>query len=96
MIAGDINIHVESEEPASRKFRELMDLFELKQHVVDPTHVMGHTIDVVITRNKNNLTSDVVVTNYKLSHHFLIDFVFNAVPSQVFTKTITYRSIEYR
>ena len=94
VIAGDINIHVESEEPASRKFHELMDLFELKQHAVGPTHVMGHTIDVVITRNKNNLISDVVVTNYKLSHHFLIDFVFNAVPSQVFTKTITYRSIK--
>ena len=55
IICGDINIHVETNEPPSMKFHDLMDCFDLKQHIVGPTHIKGHTIDVVITRNKKSL-----------------------------------------
>ena len=35
-----------------------------------------------------------VITKYNLSHHFLIDFVFNAELSESITKTITYRKVK--
>ena len=72
VIAGDINIHVETEDSPSRKFEELINLFNLKQHVVGPTHIMGHTIDVIITPNKEFYVHDVVVKEIDLSHHFLM------------------------
>ena len=51
LIAGDINIHMETDDCSSWKFSELPDSYNLKQHVSGPTH-MGHTIDVVISPNK--------------------------------------------
>ena len=50
IIAGDVNIHVETDESISHKFKNLIELFNLKQHVVGPTHVKCHTIDVVINQ----------------------------------------------
>ena len=38
IIAGDINIHVETDEYSSVKFHEIIDIFDLKQHVTGPTH----------------------------------------------------------
>ena len=94
-ISGDINIHVETDEPSSIHFHELMDTFDLiKQHVVGPTHIMGHTIDIVITRNGNPATCNIEVKKYDLSHHFLIDFTFNVSPKEVLMKNITYRNLK--
>ena len=93
IIAGDINIHVETDETSSVKFHEIIDLFNLKQHVIGPTHIKGHTIDVIITKNKKSAVERVVITEYNLSHHFLIDWIYNAEVNEVITKTITYRNI---
>ncbi len=94
IIAGDINIHVETDDAPSRKFHEIIDIFDLKQHVCGPTHIKGHTIDVIITRNNKSAVHNVVITKYNLSHHFLIDFVFNAEITEATTKTITYRNVK--
>ena len=93
IIAGDINIHVETNESSSKKFHEIIDLFNLKQHVTGPTHIKGHTIDVIITRSEHSAVENVVINKYTLSHHFLIDWVFSADVQNVTTKTITYRNI---
>ena len=52
VIAGDVNIHLETDECAARRLKDLIELFDLKQHMVGPTHIMGHTIDVIFTPNK--------------------------------------------
>ena len=92
IIAGDINIHVETQESSSLRLQEQLELFDLKQHVVGPTHIAGHTLDVVITRNCDSLIEDVVVTKYDTSHHFKITFKFKITPKEIFTKTITCRN----
>ena len=74
VIAGDLNLHMETETLYATKFKDLMSLHDLKQHIVDPTHVKGHTLDVVITRSKESFIGDVGVTELDLSHHFLIHF----------------------
>jgi len=94
IIAGDINIHVETDDAPSRKFHEIIDIFDLKQHVYGPTHIKGHTIDVIITRNNKSAVKNVAITKYNLSHHFLIDFVFNAEITETTMKTITYRNVK--
>ena len=44
IIAGDVNIHVETESLYAKQFKELIDLYDLKQHIDKPTHVKGHTL----------------------------------------------------
>ena len=52
VIAGDVNLHMETDESPAKKFDEMLERFDLKQHVKGPTHVKGHTIDVFITLNR--------------------------------------------
>ena len=92
VIAGDVNIHVETDESSQRKFMNLLDLYDLRQHVTGPTHIKGHTIDVVISPNRNSYVIDIDIRLIDLSHHFLIDFGVNVSASKVNTKSITYRA----
>ena len=53
LIYGDFNFHMDDmvDWDATRS-RELLDLFNLKQHVCVPTHKQGHLLDFVITSNE--------------------------------------------
>ena len=83
-----MNIHVETSESSSRKFKDLMDLYDLKQHVVGPTHIMGHTIDVIITPNKEFYVTEIAAKEIDLSHHFLINFKVMVLKNMKVTKTM--------
>ena len=51
LITGDFNIHVNvSRDPDAARFLELLTSMGLEQHVDKPTHISGHTLDLVITR----------------------------------------------
>ena len=50
VITGDFNLHLDdSDAPHVTNFIQLLDAFNLRQHVREPTHVGGHTLDLVIT-----------------------------------------------
>uniref|UniRef100_A0AAQ5ZK56 Reverse transcriptase domain-containing protein n=1 Tax=Amphiprion ocellaris TaxID=80972 RepID=A0AAQ5ZK56_AMPOC len=50
LILGDFNIHVDSSSNHTvEEFLQVLDCFDLKQHVDVPTHDRGHTLDLVIT-----------------------------------------------
>jgi len=58
---GDFNVHVDQVEDTNAvRLDQLLQSFGYVQHVSEPTHNAGHTIDLVITR------SDVVVTSHQL------------------------------
>ena len=92
IIAGDVNIHVETMESPARKFNDMIDLYDLKQHVVGPTHIGGHTIDVVITPSKESYVTGVNLLKIDLSHHLLIEFKVSASTVSSSRKVITYRN----
>lgn len=53
-----MNIHVD--DPTDADERKLLDLLEslgLQQHVSQSTHIHGHTLDLVITRQAENIKS---------------------------------------
>ena len=51
VIIGDFNIHVDiSDDPHAKRLTDIILSFGLTQHVCSPTHVRGHTLDLVITR----------------------------------------------
>ena len=68
IIIGDINIHLDtSDSTHTLKFIELLQTNGLQQHVKDPTHYLGHTLDVVISRDTSAVVRDVKVTDIGLS-----------------------------
>ena len=48
LLLGDFNIHVDSSSCSlAAEFLSVLDCFDITQHVVGPTHVKGHTLDLV-------------------------------------------------
>ena len=93
IIAGDVNIHVETEELYAIKFNEILHIFNLNQHVIGPTHRLGHTLDVVITNTDESFINNIEITEFGLSDHFLIDFYLNSEVDHKEYNTIIYRKI---
>uniref|UniRef100_A0A8C5I3C7 Reverse transcriptase domain-containing protein n=1 Tax=Gouania willdenowi TaxID=441366 RepID=A0A8C5I3C7_GOUWI len=50
LIVGDFNVHVCCpSKPMAREFLDLVEAFNLTQHVTGPTQVHGHTLDIVLS-----------------------------------------------
>ena len=68
LLLGDFNIHVDS--PCctfASDFLALLDCFNFEQHVHDPTHAKGHTLDLVCTTGTS--ASHLQCLNLALSNH---------------------------
>ncbi len=51
IICGDFNIHVNKpDDPNTMKFMDILSQFNLVQHINEPTHKLGNTLDLIITR----------------------------------------------
>ena len=52
LMMGDLNFHLDNDRNRDAQvFRDVLDINGFVQHVKVPTHVKGHILDVVITRN---------------------------------------------
>ena len=68
LINGDLNIHVNvSRDPDGSRFLELLTSMGLEQHVDKPTHISGHTLDLIITRCSDSLLGVRPITDYLIS-----------------------------
>ena len=47
ILAGDVNIHMETNEGYATKFKDILHDFNIVQHVQFPTHIQGHTLDII-------------------------------------------------
>ena len=79
VIIGDFNIHMDTNSNDSKKCCALLGSFDLLQKVNFPTHILGHTIDLVLTKSRNDNISHVHVTE-AFSDHFSITFKVNITP----------------
>ena len=62
-MAGDFNFHVEDDrDSAASRFLDLLEAFNLRQHISEPTHKSGHTLDLIITRAKEDVASNFTVS----------------------------------
>ena len=68
-------IHVVQNRPAGEqkshwyKTNELLESMDLQQHVNEPTHESGHTLDLIITRQCDSLLANIPVTDCLFSDH---------------------------
>ena len=71
LITGDFNIHVDiADDCDSMKLIELLVSLALRQHVDTPTHLHGHTLDLIITRNSDSFISSPPTSDYYFSAVF--------------------------
>ena len=70
LLNGDFNFHMESSNDAfASAFSDLLDSAGLRQHVTGPTHRSGHTFDLIIDRQDDNVLSSFSVLSDLPSDH---------------------------
>lgn len=73
IISGDFNIHVDNPTlPECSSFSTVLDCTDLVQHVHFPTHKLGHTLDLLLSRSSSSLISNVEWTIPFISDHYAI------------------------
>ena len=93
IILGELNIHVNKCTNTSSEIFSILDLFELKQYVTEPTHNLGNTLDLVISNLKvDNVTN----SDPAISDHYLINFECNfpSVSKIRDSTTVTYPNLK--
>ena len=94
-IYGDFNIHFEkSDDPSTRKFKDLLDKLSLQQPIAVPTHKDGHTLDLLLMRDSLFESPAPSVLDMKLSHHFVIQLNLLYHHTKPKTKVINTRNIK--
>ena len=52
VISGDFNLHLDDlRDNDTKKFMDLLETSSLLQHVSGPTHLSGHTLDLIVNRS---------------------------------------------
>ena len=95
-IVGDFNITYDDESEA-RPLIQLLESFNLVQHVKDPIHTAGHILDFVISHKDYSFTSPVVVQPMSLSDHHVIRYAIDVnrpVKKSTQTAKRNYRSFD--
>lgn len=95
LLAGDFNFHVDDmDNSEAKQFITLLDTFNLKQFVNEPTHKHGHTLDLVITRSDENIIKDVYVSHMVISDHFPTCFKMYVEKPQPRKKVLSSRNLK--
>jgi len=91
LILGDFNIHWDCQRNAyTKQLTDFLTSANLKQHVQERTHRYGHILDLVISRDDDNLTS-------MLFDRFLVNINVSLQKQSVSAKVISnrrYKSID--
>ena len=70
IITGDFNIHVNNTNDSDAcEFLDLLASLGLKQHVIGPTHEGGHTLDLVITRQYDQVIKSAPMIDRFITDH---------------------------
>ena len=73
LIVGDCNIHVDnSSDATARQFLDMLDSFDLVQHVSEKTRANGHNLDLVISTAMDHFVTDVKTTDPVISDHLAV------------------------
>ncbi len=92
IMIGDYNFHMNKPERSDvKKFTQILDICNLIQHVTEPTHELGNTLDLLITRKDTCVIEHSV--DFQLSDHKNVLFSMNIKKPPCPVKEITYRKL---
>ena len=70
LISGDFNIHLDNAvDTDAIKLIDLLESHGLQQHVTSPTHKHDHTLDLIITRQSDQLLGISLCISWYISDH---------------------------
>ena len=95
IICDYFNIHIDNKsDHATRKFISTLTDFELVQHTNIPTHLSGHTLDLVITRANDDFMTKSPETQELFSDHFDVKFQYDLNNGDKGYKFVTFRKLK--
>ena len=95
VIAGDFNIHVDDHsDKEAADFLSLIESFSLKQHVSGPTHRTGHTLDLVLTHDRDSLAPTVSSQDHCFPDNFPVFCDLSLTTEYSRLQEVTYRKIK--
>ena len=95
LILGDFNVHVnDTDNHDNKKFSDILSTYNLQQHVEVPTHISGHTIDLLITKCNSKYCLSTPTSDFFIVDHSFISTCVSVAKASVVRKTITYRRIK--
>lgn len=90
LLVGDFSFYfdVQNDHHASR-FIDILESLDLKEHVTEPTHVSGYTLNLVITRGDatDSFVHNISALEQPISDHKVICFNLNLVKPSSIKKT---------
>jgi exonuclease III len=93
LIIGDFNFHMNKpDRPNVKRMTEVLGTFDLIQHVTKPTHKLGNTLDLIITKRDTKLLSHKV--DEMLSDHNVLQMNINIQRPPWPVKYITHRKLK--
>jgi len=92
LVVGDFNIHMDDvTNPHAINFNNVIFSQNLKQHVHTPTHIHGHTLDLILTRENGDFIHSIICHPPVISDHTPLTFSAYARKATATKQTITYR-----
>jgi len=92
VVVGDFNFHLDKpHERDVANFNGVLSSGSFVQHVQGPTHKMGHTLDLVITKLDENVVENLGILDTGDSDHFWLNFQLPVEKPRVLRKKIVYR-----
>ena len=70
VVMGDFNLHVDTSSSDVRQFADILESFDLDQRLDFPTHIHGHSLDLMIFSKAFDVLS--VSVSDKISDHFSV------------------------
>ena len=95
LILGDFNIHVDNPDSVEgKRFINTLSGLNLEQHINTPTHIKGHTLDLIITRLSETVVAPMQSHAAVISDHLPLTFDLRIQKPPPVKVTITSRRLK--
>ena len=92
VILGDLNFHVDNAADSNaKKFIDLLDLLNFSQNVTSINHKAGHTLDLVVTHDSEEVIDNVTISDLLSDHALVLVRVKHPKPLPTRITTITHK-----
>ena len=93
-IAGDLNVHFDkADDHDTQRMFDILSSAGLRQHISGSTHKRGHTLDVIISRECEELVTKPSVVRGLPSDHFAVKCDLSVKRPNVLKQTVRFRKL---
>ena len=96
LISGDFNFHLHDPlDNDAKTLTDLLETFGLLQHVSPPTHLSGHTLDLLISRSSSDINAHLIQSTFFVSDHCFVECNLSFPCPNSVTKEFQYRKMKH-